>query len=165
MAASVTAKYRFNLDVVDTPAAGLDLASDVGYTHTIPHSLTTLDGTTTPAVSKSFSDTISLASGTATLDLSALAGPSSTTIDLTGLKVQLFKMTCPSTNTLPISCTVGTQNAYDIFGAADGSVDVHPGCTVMCEWNDQLDDVGAADEEIDFAGNASESFSIQLVAG
>lgn len=163
MAASVTAKYRFNFDVVDVPAAGLDLALDVGYTHKIPHSLITLDASSTPAVTKAFSDTITMSGGTAKLDLTALPGPSSTTIDFSGLKVQLFKMKVATTNTLPVTCTVGT-NAYNIFGAADGSIDLHPGCTTMFEWNDQLDDVGAS-EEISFSGDTTGTFDIQLVAG
>lgn len=166
MAASVTAKIRFYLDVIDTPAAGLDLASDVGYTHTIEHTLATYDAASTPAATKSFSDTVALSGGAVTLDLSALAGPSSTTVNFNGLKVQIFKMTCPSTNTNPISCTVGVANGYNIFGAADGSVDVMPGATIMIYWDDELDDIVTdTNDEIDFAGTGVETFSIQMVAG
>lgn len=164
MAASVEAKYRFFLDVVDQPAAGLDLASDVPYTHTIEHSLTTLNSASTPAVTKAYSDTITLSTG-ATVDLTSLPGPSSTTITFSGLKVQLFKMSCPSTNAAVISCTNGAANPYDIYGAAGGIVSVPPDSEIFFRSNEGLEDCDATHKDIDFAGTDGDVFSIQLVAG
>lgn len=165
MAASVSAKYRFQLTVTDQPAAGLDLATDVPYTHEITHTLTTLDGTTTPAVTKSFSDTVALSAGAVSLDLTSLAGPNSTTIDFTGLKIQIFEMSCPDTNTGVISMTNGAANPYDIYGAAGGIVSLVPGGRIMCYTDDELEDVDGTHKQLDFAGTGVETFSIILTAG
>lgn len=123
MAANVSATYDLKLSVAETVAVGLDHAADPTTPHELTEHRATLNGTTTPAVTKVFSGTVTLTAGQASLDLTSLTGPSSTTVDFTGLKVQLVKLACPTTNTAGITVDAkdGTTG-YNLFGANNANV-------------------------------------------
>lgn len=168
MPAAVKAKYAFTLTAEETFALSLDNVSDPTFVHTLGADSGTLDATTTPASTKAFSDTISLSAGAATLDLTSLAGPAGTTVDFTGLKVQLIKMSCPSTNTGGITADRGPSNPYNLFGADNASaeqVEVPPGGIVMMYHDDESEDVDATHKSVQFAGTGTDSISVLLVAG
>lgn len=119
MAAAVTASYNCKLDVAETVALALDNVEDPPINHaTTNEAKGSITGTTTVPATKAFSDDITLATGRAALDLTALAGPASTTIDFTGLKLQCVKLVCPNTNTKPVTvhCKNGVTG-YNLFGA------------------------------------------------
>jgi len=123
MAANVSATYDLKLSVAETIALGLTHAADPTTSHELTQHRATLNGTTTPAVTKVFSGTVTLVAGQASLDLTSLAGPCSTTVDFTGLSVQLVKLACPTTNTAGITVDAkdGTTG-YNLFGANNANV-------------------------------------------
>lgn len=170
MAAAVTAHWNMRCDVEETIALSEDLAeADPTYVHTIADTRGTLNATSTPAVTKTFSDTLNLTAGAATLDLTSLSGPAGTTVDFTDLKVHLVKLSCPSTNTAGITVDRGAANAYNLFGADNSTaeqVEVLPGAT--CEFfhgNNETEDVDATHKSVQFAGTGTEAIDVILVAG
>lgn len=169
MAAAVKAKYALTLTVDETLALGLDNASDPTFTHTIGADAATLTSSTTPPVTKVYSDTINLSAGAATIDLQSMGGPVSSTIDFTGLKVQLVKLSCPSTNTAGITVDRGAANPYNLFGEDNGSaeqVEILPGAgLVLFNGADQTEDVDATHSDVQLAGTGTETIKVILVAG
>ena len=151
--------------VTETPALGLDQVTDPQVPHqiTLPIPLK-LDGTTVPAVTKVWSDNVALSAGAKTLDLQALVNDNLPNVDFTGLKVQVFHMSCPTANTGVITVTPGASNDYDL-GGASMSYEVSPGASLVFLFADNAPDVANADSELDFAGTGTETFDIVMVAG
>lgn len=117
MAASVKSKYALTLNVDETLALGLDHAEDPQFTHSLGAHAATLTAATTPPVTKTFSATLNLSGGIATLDLTSLAGPAGTTVDFTGLRIQNIKLFCPATNTAGIEVKAKDgATGYNLFG-------------------------------------------------
>ena len=112
-------------------------------------------------------DSVDLAGGTLTLDLTALVGAAGAAVDFTGLKVQVAKFRNVSTNTGTLVITVGAANGYNIFGDADGSVTLGIGAEILMYCPDTLDAVAAADLGIDItsAADADATLEYMLVAG
>ena len=151
--------------VNETPALGLDQVTDP----TILHSITmpvggTLHATSTPAVSKVWSDRVALVAGAKTLDLQALVNDNLPNVDFTGLKIQVWMLSVPESNSGAITMTVGAANGYD-FSGGDGKVTLVPGASMVMTANNNLSDVAAADSELDFAGTGTEVFDILIIAG
>lgn len=170
MAAAITAHYDVKLDVEETLALSQDLsAAETTFTHKVTETTRgTLNATLTPAVTKVWSDKVNLAAGAATLDLTSLTGPAGTTVDFTGLKVQLVKLACPAGNTVGITVDRGASNAYNLFGADNASaeqVEILPGCSMVIFNNDKTEDVSATIKNVQLAGTGTESIEIILVAG
>lgn len=170
MAAAVTAKYDLRITADETLALGLDHGTDTPFEHTLGVHNGKLTATTTPAATKVFSDNIALSSGSATLDLTSLSGPATTTVDFTGLKVQLIKLTCPLTNTAGI--TVDAKDAstgYNLFGADNAATtekqEVLPGCVASFFMNDKLEDVDSTHKDLTLTGTGTEAINVLLIAG
>ena len=170
MAAAVTAKFDLRITADETLALGLDNVTDTPFEHTLGVDNGKLTATTTPAATKVFSDTINLSSGSATLDLTSLAGPASTTVTFSGLKVQLVKLKCPLTNTAGI--TVDAKDAttgYNLFGATNAvtteKIEFMPGMVASINTNDQLQDVDSTHKDLTLTGTGTESIRVLLVAG
>lgn len=71
------------------------------------------DGTTGPTATKSYHATITMSSGTATLDLTALPDPETgTNMDLTGLKLKMLHLSAPSGNANAVTVAPGATNGY-----------------------------------------------------
>lgn len=169
MAAAVTAHYDLLLEVEETVAQSLDLASDEKITHeTSQTTRGTLNASSTPAVTKCFSDSINLAAGAATLDLTSLTGPAAVTVTFDGLKVQLVKFACPSTNTGPILVQKGDSNAYNLLGkdnASSETLEILPGGCMALFHDDESEDVDATHKNVKFTGTGTETIEVILVAG
>ena len=118
MAAAVSATYDLKLSVSETIALGLTHAADPTTSHELTQHRATLNGTSTPPVTKTYSGTVMLTAGQASLDLTSLTGPCSETRDFTGLKVQLIKLACPTANTAGITVAAkDSTTGYNLFGA------------------------------------------------
>lgn len=169
MAASVKAEYKTLYEVTETLALGLDnVPGEATFTHSLGSPGGTLSATSTPPATETFSDNVALVAGTKTLDLTSLAGPAGTTVDFTGLKVQLIALRCPTSNTLPILVQKGDANAYNLLGADNASsetIEVMPGDDLLIKRHDTLEDVDATHSDIKFTGNESETINVGLVAG
>jgi hypothetical protein len=165
---SVSALYVLKLLATETPDQGLDNVTDVPMDHDIGVVNGTLTASSTVPATKPFSDTISLAAGSASLDLTSLAGPSGTTITFDGLKVQLVKIKCPATNSGGVTFDVGAANGYNLFGAdnaSNESIEVMPGGAELRYIPNNGEDVDATHKNIDITGTGTDVFQIELVAG
>lgn len=169
MAAAVTAHYDLLLEVDETLALSLDLAADVAHTHKTDETTRgTLNASSTPAVTKCFSDDLTLTAGTALLDLTSLTGPAGTSVTFNGLKVQLAKFACPSSNTAPVLIQKGAATAYNLLGkdnASSETFEVLPGGCMMLYHDDEAEDVDATHKDVKFTGTAGETIEVILVAG
>ena len=123
MAAAVSAQYKLLCEVTETLALALDNVTDPSFLHSIGSDEGTLNVSSTPAATRVFSDNKSLASGLGSLDLKSLAGPSGTTVDFDGLKVQLIALECPDTNGdgIAVFAKDATTGA-NLFGANNTAV-------------------------------------------
>lgn len=125
MAAAVSATYDLKASVSETIALGLTHAADPTTQHQITEHRATLNGTSNPPVTKTYSGTVTLTAGQAPLDLTSLTGPCSETRDFTGLKVQLVKLACPTSNTEGITVAAkDSTTGYNLFGADNVTVAV-----------------------------------------
>jgi len=166
MAEAVTASYDLKLTAVHRVALGLSDASDPTTSHDIGSHRATLNGSSTIPVSKAWSDSGNLSGGTATLDLTALTMSNLPDVDLTGLKVKLIKIECPSTNSAGVVVDIGAANPYDVFGDANGQITVLPGQVYLAYLAEEAEDVDATHCELDLSsGDADAAYSILLVAG
>lgn len=169
MAHAVTAHYDMLLEVEETVAEALDLAADQAITHETDETTRgTLNASSTPAVTQCFSDSINLAAGSATLDLTSLTGPAGVTVTFSGLKVQLAKFACPSTNTAPILIQKGDATAYNLLGADNASAEtfeVLPGGCMALYHDDESEDVDGTHKDVKFTGTGTETIEVMLVAG
>ena len=165
---SVSALYVMKLIATETPDLGLDNADNVPFDHDIGVVNGTLIASSTVPATKASSDDINLVAGAATIDLTSLPGPLSTTVTFDGLKVQLVKIKCPTTNTGGVTFAVGAANGYNLFGADNASaerVEVMPGGSEMRQTPNNGEDVDATHKNIDVTGTGTEAFQIELVAG
>lgn len=157
------------LKVIESLALGLDLAGTPTITHQVTPSTDTekqLTPTSTPAVSKAFSDSVQLTAGAASLDLAALAGPLSTAIDMTGLKVQAILVLADAANTDVVTVDVGATNGYNIFGTAGSELALAAGGFALFYSPEGLPDVGAAAKTIDLSSPDTDAIvKVIIVAG
>ncbi len=165
---SVSALYVMKLLVTETPDLALDNADNVPFDHDIGVVNGTLNASSTVPATKASSDDISLVAGGATIDLTSLPGPLSTTVTFDGLKVQLVKIKCPATNTGGITFAVHGASGYNLFGEDNASaerVEVMPGGSEMRETPDNGEDVDATHKQVAVTGTGTDVFQIELVAG
>ena len=87
----------------------------------------TMDGTTGPLVTNSVRTLVTMSGGTATINLTAFSdAETNTAVDLTGLKIKMLYLACPSTNANAVTVKPGASNGYtgwtvtgDILNASD----------------------------------------------
>ena len=162
-------EFDFKLKVTETIALGLDGVTDQACVAQIAAS--TSSGTKTPSTAvpctQRWEDTVALAAGTVTLDLTALSSGNLPTKDLTGLTVQFIKVINPSTNANNITVADGAANGYLIFGDASGQITIPPGMGVMfgAMVTEGLAAVSATVKNITITGTGTQTFDIQIVAG
>lgn len=168
---SVSAVWDAKLSVLETVDLAMDLvASDPSFTHSTGSVEATINASSTVPATKVWSDTGALVAGVATLDLTALThgtlNGTATTVTFSGLKVQLVKIECPSTNTASLKVAMGAANGYNIFGATTGEMDIPQGGSLLFYGSDKLDDVSGTDKTIDLSStHLTAAYNIILVAG
>lgn len=170
MSAAVSGRYNLKLEIDETLGLSLDHADDPEITHDIGADEGTLNASSTPPATKAWSDQIALSGGSGSLDLTALdRGSDLSDVDLTGLKIQLLKLSAPSTNTAGI--TVERKDAvtgYNPFGTDNGDADrvtILPGMAVLVRTDDEVEDVGATRKDLTLTGSGTDALDIALVAG
>lgn len=168
MAAAVEALYDFKLTVNETVAFALDHVTDPTVERKIDPGTGTLKAGTTPAATKTYDETITLAGGVGAIDLTSLTGPLATTTTFSGLKVQLVKLSCPSGNSAGITLDRAAATPYNLFGADNASaeqVEILPGGAAMFYHDDEAEDVDATHKDVQLAGTGTDQIRVQLVAG
>lgn len=124
-----------------------------------------LSTTSSPAISKAWSQERALAAGADTIDLTALPeGNFAADQDFTGLKVQVALIHVLATATVAMTFSAGATNPYNLFGAS-GQIELGPDDWCLLLFDETTPDVAAGAKEIDVAGSGTESYEIQLAAG
>lgn len=164
---SVSAYVNLEVYADEDPDLGFDHVTDPTIRHRLAAlAAVTLNASSTPPATKTYSDEIQLAAGAATLDLQALDRGDLTDADFTGLKVQVAIFYAHSTNTDTVTIADGAANGYEIFGDANGQVTLNPGDIIVQYCTDTLDDVAAADSEIDLSSaDGDAKVDVLLIAG
>lgn len=164
---AVALAMNFRCDAAETPATWMDLSTAPTYTHKIDGlEKVNLDATSTPAVTKAWSDQRSLSAGTDTIDLTALAVPGQDAVDFSGLKVQVIKFYNRSGNSGAMEIAPDATNGYNIFGTNDDKVTVPVGGAIQAYLPEGNPDVaGGSADEITITGTGTDTYDILLVAG
>jgi len=167
---AVEANYTLKLEIDETLELGQDHVDDPEITHKIADDSGTLTATTTPAVTKAWSDKVTLAAGAGSIDLTALdRGSVLSDVDMTGLKIQSWKIKAPATNSAAITVQRDAGGSgYNLFGADKTGAEkilVSPGDVYAWAGNESREDVGAAEKLIDLVGTGTDVISFELVAG
>jgi len=166
---SVTLRYGAKFEADEVPDLALDLAPSnptLPYRIVYPGASGTIDGTTTVAITKAYSDRRALTAGAYTLDLRTLLGPNGVALDLNGLKVKAIIIVANPANTAGIKVVKGAATGYLIWGTSTGEVTVYPGFPIEQIFGNNLAAVSATVKFIDFSSSQADAeFEIILVAG
>lgn len=172
MTASVTAHFDYRLDVDEVVETSLGISDDPTIVHDIDVSTAndrgTLTSSTDTPVTKVASASQVLTGGDVTIDLTALTGPCSTSVDFTGLKVQLAKFCASTANASAVKIQKGASNAYNVLADDNTTADtleIPPGGCVAIYHNDGSEDVSATKKNVRFTGGTNETLFWILVAG
>jgi len=159
---SVSATWALRLNVRETLVTDVDAASNPIINHTGFSSGDTINASSTVPATEVSADTWALSGGAVTIDLTSLPGTNGTTIDATGLKVQLFKV--KNLGAAAMTFTEGASNGYALLGASFQFI-LAQNQELMLYLVDSAPDVGSTDKTIDVAGTSSQTFELILVVG
>lgn len=162
MSVSLTHKMIHNLRETRTLSGASDDRFDVLYDQFNVDKV--LDADSTPAITKGFADTLTLSTGTLTLDLTSLADGDFATKTFNGLKLVTLHVKNPSTNANDITLAEGASNGYPLFGAG-WTITLRPGEAFSWESAGDAPAVGSGDKEIDISGTGSQEVQISMTAG
>jgi hypothetical protein len=154
--------YGFVAQVTETLASNVDGSESPSLLHASFDDTATLNSSTTPPVTKSVVKVVALSGGAATIDLTTITGTNALAQDMTGLKVQYFRVKNLGANTMTF--TVGASNGYNLAGAGF-SVALEQNQQFALFLNDASPDVAAGDRTIDVAGTTTQTFELTVVAG
>ncbi len=167
MANSSVVTIQMKMKSVETLDTGVDaVATDPTQTHEYGDSNVTLNASSTPVATQTWSETMALSGGAKTIDLTALVVGDCllTAIDMTGEKVQAWHLKNTGSNAMTFK--PGVSNPYDFLGDENGQVTLGPGGTLEQRYETEyLEDVDATHKTIDITGTGSEEFEIMLVSG
>lgn len=160
---SVSAKYSSHLDVRETLTVTASLKDNSvlldGFSSDI-----FLNASSTPAATKVAAFSKALASGAATVDLTALVGTAGLAVTGLGLKVRAIKLQSASTNVGTFVVVPGASNGYNLFGAAS-SVSIKPGQEITAYFADGAVAVSSTAKTIDITGTGTESINCLVLLG
>jgi len=133
------------------------LAADPKLVHTSDQSSFTLNGTSTPAaITQAWSDELDLVAATPQdIDLTALARSPLTALDLTGKKIQAYKIVADAANTTAVSVVPGAGTGYHFTGVSGDGHSIAPGGMVAGYNPEALADVAAGARLITFTAAAN----------
>ncbi|HOD84163.1 MAG TPA: hypothetical protein PKG77_22295 [Phycisphaerae bacterium] len=163
---SVKLEYTTNLtatEVLETNTVSSAAASRT-VKHTLLNKAVTLDGTTTPPVTKVAAFEQALTAGAATIDLTALVGTNGAVVNGTGLKVQAIKITAKATNANAITITKGASNGYALAGAGF-SVALAAGQEFVFYGNSATPAIASDAKTLDLAGTLTQAVQVVIVMG
>jgi hypothetical protein len=162
MSVSVELEMKCTVTEVLPNNTGSASSSNRTVTHSLFNVAKSLNGTSTPAVTKQASFVQALTAGAATIDLTDLFGTNGASVDGTGLKVQAIRVTNLGAAALTIE--PGASNGYDAFGASSVVV-VPAGGTVMLYAPEGTPDIGPTAKTLDLTGTGTETSQFTIVMG
>lgn len=156
-------RIKFDMNAKHTVTAGIgSSASDAVIEHKLTLNQTVPSGTSVPAtVVGSF--TVTLASSTAFIDMTAVAIGNGATADCTGLKLQAIGANNPSGNGT-VTLSYGTSSAYN-FAGTSFSHSVQAGGSFLHYAPEGSSDVSTSAKNILATGTGTQSFHCMVIAG
>lgn len=162
---SVTIDYVSQFTIGITLTGDFVDPADATVTLNGLNTTTTLDATTTPAVTKATAFNHAMSAGAGTINLASLPGlTSEEVIDGTGLKVQVFKFKNPSTNSGTITIVPGASNGYNLLGSSM-SIELPVGAEISCKIPEGTPDIASGARTIDISGTGTDELSIAVGMG
>jgi len=157
---SVVVTYKAVATVVETLGAntGSAPANTRVVTHTDYNEEFTLNSGSTPPATQCAHFLLTLSGGAATINLASLTGTNGGPVDMTGLRVQIFRVKNLGAN--PMTFSEGASNGY-----AGVTLTIPPGGHVQLYSPDALGDVASGDRTIDAAGTGSQTAEVTIIAG
>lgn len=163
MSVTVSAKMHNTIAETLTGAPGASSTKKV-VTHDSRNKTSVLNADSTPPATKCAVQSKALSAGTATIDLTAVAGTEGN-VDFSGLKLQVIKLRNPSTNANKITVTKGASNGYGLTGGDSWTIPLAPGDEVMLMGNETWPDVAGGAKTIDLTGTAAQALDYEFVGG
>lgn len=163
---SVKLSYGSNMTLLEILEANPDSASPAGRTvqHNQFNTNLSLDGDSTPAVSKVAAFVQALTAGGATVDLTSLTGTNGASVNGTGLKVQALKV--KNLGDAPLVIIPKATTGYALFGAiGTGSMTVLAGGEVTIYGNGAAPDIGGTSKDFELSGSGVEESEWTVVMG
>lgn len=165
MASTVSLTYASKLTGLQTFTGEQISSGDNTITHSGLNSEATYTASTSVPVTKVAEGTVTLSSGTGSIDLTALPGiTADETVDMTGLKVQFIKFTAPAANANVVNVAEGASNGYALLGASF-TLGLLPGQELLVSANDAAPDVASGDRILDITGTGSQELDYAVYAG
>lgn len=159
---AVSALVAFQAQITETLASGVDGSASPSILHAAFDDSYSLSSSSTPPITKCVVKSVALSGGAATIHLGTITGTNGLAQDMSGLKVQIFRVKNTGTNAMTF--TVGASEGYNLMGASMNFV-LLSGQQLMFYGNDATPDVAAADRQIDVAGTGTETFELTILAG
>jgi hypothetical protein len=160
----VTASYVSNLTIVENITRQEASSSNSKITYDQLNTGITLDGTTSPAVTKQASFRQAMTTGAATVDLTAITPQGEAAVTGNGLKVMAWKIKAPLTNSAVVAITVGASNGLTLMGSA-WKESLQPGQEVSGYCAGLGTTIDSTHKTLDMAGTGTDALDIQFVFG
>lgn len=166
---SVTVTYAATATVAETIAnnTGSAAAASRLVTHTNYNVSATLNSGSTPPATTVAEFLLTLSSGAATIDLTALTGTNGASTSGSGLKVQIVRIKNLGANDMTFY--EGATNGHNMFsidsGSGVGGQVVRPGGHIMLYANDSGDDISGTTKTWDVVGTGSQTAEVTIIMG
>jgi hypothetical protein len=162
---SLSLTFTPTITGTETLETNVAFASDAQILHTVSALSLSLNGSSSPPVSKISAFQKALSGGSGSIDFTALPQAGGGTQDLTGLKPRFAILRNPSTNTGNITIADGASNGHNFFGDGSGQITLKPGQWAIHFFAGSADAVASGDRTIDLTGTGSEALDVYLVFG
>ena len=162
---SVTVSYLSQATVTEIISNNTISASAKNRTvvHDQLNTTQTLNGVSSPAVSMVAEFQGNMTAGTLSIDLTSLTGTNGAATNMTGLKVQIFKVIALANNANNITLVQGASNGYNLMGSF--SVTLAPGQEFLFYGNAATPAIGSGARILTMTGTLSQGADFVVVAG
>ncbi len=104
--------------------------------------------------------------GIVDVDLTDLTDVEGVALDGTNMKLQWFRMQCPTTNSGQAAIQRGAAQPYPLGSdLSDVGMPVYPGGRLEMEFYDSLSDISNTVKNLRFTGTIGDTFSVEFVIG
>jgi len=162
---SVSLKIAFALTAAEVLTSPSEMVGNINFQHVLEDKITLTAASTNP-VTKAYSDRITLTTGAAEIDLTALTDAVNGALTMTGLKVQAIGIKAAATNTAKVALAAGTTNGYLLLAASGGKVEVGAGCSLFMSFYETAPDVGSSAKTLALSSTDQDAIvDVVIIAG
>ena len=162
MASTFSASLKLAATTTET-ISGDDLTNSATAIHDGYDTSVNLTSSTTPDLTKTSYQTVTLSSGSATIDMTSLS-LNGATVNLNALKPRWVLFNNPSTNSNNITIAKGASNGYDGLGASF-SITLEPNMSMLVYFKAQGNAVSGSNKTLDISGTGTETLEVSFGAG